>query len=222
MKTKPNDTGGNMESETARQAIARARVPAARGAAINVSRGQYFAVVDVMGGQVVDFWAIDASDYDHYASPPYSIIHNQSLKLKEGGVVVTNRRLPILTVVADEVGQHDLLYPACDKPRYQLYFGVSDHRNCHDNFLEAVADRGWGARPVPFPPFNLFMNTHVESDGRLVTGETTSQPGQKIVFRAEMDLLCVASTCPMDLSVIGGKGITEVEIRVADRLQDLE
>jgi len=211
-----------MESETARQRVFRARVPAARGLAFKVARGQFFAVVDVMGGQVVDFWAIDAGDYDHYASPPYTIIHNQSLRLKAGGVLVTNRRLPILTVVADEVGQHDLLYPACDKPRYQLYFGVSDHRNCHDNFLEAVAEVGWGERPVPFPPFNIFMNTTVESDGRLVTGETTSQPGQKIIFRAEMDLLCVASSCPMDLSVIGGKGITEVDIRVADNLEGLD
>jgi len=211
-----------MESETARQRISRARVPAAKGLAFKVARGQFFAVVDVMGGQVVDFWAIDASDYDHYASPPYTIIHNQSLKLKVGGVLVTNRRLPILTVVADEVGQHDLLYPACDQPRYQLYFGVSGHRNCHDNFLEAVAGIDWGSRPVPFPPFNIFMNTSVESDGRLITADTTSKAGEKIVFRAEMDLLCVTSSCPMDLSVIGGKGITEVDIRVADALQDLE
>jgi uncharacterized protein YcgI (DUF1989 family) len=210
-----------METETARPRVARVRVPAARGGAIRAARGQYVAVVDVMGGQVVDFWAIDASDYDHYASPPYTIIHNQSLKLKVGGELLTNRRLPILTVVADDVGQHDLLYPACDKARYRQYFGVSDHRNCHDNFLEAVVDTDWGSRPVPFPPFNIFMNTYVESDGRLVTADTTSKAGQKIVFRAEMDLLCVASSCPMDLTAIGGKGITDVEIRVADRLEDL-
>jgi uncharacterized protein YcgI (DUF1989 family) len=36
---------------------------------------------------------------------------------------------------------------------------VKGHRNCCDNFREAMRDRGssWGSRPVP-QPFNIFMN----------------------------------------------------------------
>jgi hypothetical protein len=169
----------------------------------------------------VDFWAIDLHDFGHYASPPYTIVHLQSLLPKVGDTLISNRRLPILTIVVDDVGQHDLFYPACDKQRYALYFGVTGHRSCHDNFLEAVASFGWGSRPVPFPPFNLFMNTRVESDGRLNTGETLSRPGDHIMFRAETDLLCVASSCPMDLTPIGTKGITDIEVLIADRFENL-
>jgi aminomethyltransferase len=66
------------------------------------------------------------------------------------------------------------------------------------------------------------MNTKVEDDGRLVTGEPRSKPGDKIIFRAEMDLLCVASACPMDLTPTGSKGITDVDIFVANDMAELE
>ena len=209
-------------SGTVNSLIFRTRIPAGKGRAFKVSRNQLIAVVDIMGGQCTDFWAIDASDYDQYLSPPYTIVHNQSLQPKVGDQLVTNWRKPILTVIADDVGWHDLLYPACDYQRYQIYFGISNHRSCHDNFLEAAAEFDWGARLVPFPPFNIFMNTKVENDGRVVTEEPRSKAGQKIILRAEMDILCVASACPMDLTPTGSKGITDVDILVAKDLQDLE
>jgi uncharacterized protein len=208
-------------TDQAASLIYRTTVPAARGRAFHVSKNQVIAVVDIMGGQCTDFWAIDASNYDQYLSPPYTIVHNQSLQPKVGDQMVTNWRQPILTVLADDVGWHDLLYPACDPQRYQVYFGKANHRNCHDNFLEAVQELNWGIRPVPFPPFNIFMNTRVESDGRVVTGEPRSKAGQKIILRAEMDLLCVASSCPMDLTPTGSKGITDVDILVAQDMKDI-
>ena len=201
--------------------IQKIRVPASKGRAVVAKQGQFIAVVDIMGGQCIDFWAIDAKNYDQYLSPPYTIVHLQSLQPKVGDVLVTNWRQPILTVIVDDVGWHDLLYPACDKQRYQVYFGVTNHRNCHDNFLEAVSDFNWGSRPVPFPPFNVFMNTKVDDEGRLATGEPRSKPGDKIVLRAEMDILCVASSCPMDLTPTGSQGITEVDILVAQNYSDL-
>jgi uncharacterized protein YcgI (DUF1989 family) len=208
-------------SPSSNPTIQHTRVPAARGRAFEVKQGQVIAIIDLMGGQCTDFWAIDAHDFDHYFSPPYTIVHLQTLQPKVGDQLVTNRRKPILTILADDVGRHDLLYPACDPARYQVYFGISDHRSCRDNFLEAVSALDWGARPVPFPPFNVFMNTSVQSDGRVVTGEPRSKPGDRIVFRAEMDLLCVASACPMDLTPTGSKGITDVDIFVANDLASL-
>jgi len=192
------------------------RIKAGHGGAVQVSHGQLVAVRDLMGGQVVDFWAIDQHDYAHYASPPYTIVHLSTKQPKVGDQLVSNRRVPILTLVADDVACHDLFFPACDKQRYEIYFGLSGHRNCHDNFLEAVADFDWGSRPVPFPPFNLFMNTAFDRDGRISFGETLSKAGDQVLFRAEMDLLCVASSCPMDLTPIGAQGITDIELLVAD------
>jgi uncharacterized protein len=202
--------------------VSRTIVKAAHAGAFVVHKGQVIAVRDVKGGQVVDFWAIDLNDFGHYASPPYTIMHLQDLQPKVGDQLLTNHRLPALTILSDDVGQHDLFYPACDKQRYLVSFGVTGHRNCHDNFLEVVEDYGWGSRPVPFPPFNLFMNIKVESDGRLTAGESKSKPGDRVLFRAEMDLLCVASACPMDLTAIVGKGVTDIEVQIANRFENLD
>ena len=47
--------------------------------------------------------------------------------------MVTNKRRPILTVVADTCGVHDTLMSACDLYRYQG-LGVQEyHDSCTDN-----------------------------------------------------------------------------------------
>jgi hypothetical protein len=203
------------------RATIRHRIPAAHGRSFDVKKGQFVAVLDVEGGQCTDFWALDAGDFDHYLAPSHTIIHIQSLQPKVGDTLVSNRKYPVLSVVADDVGRHDMLYPACDKRRYEVHFGVTDHRNCHDNFLEAMADRAWGSRPVP-APFNIFMNTSVQPDGTLITAEPLSKAGDKFIMRVEMDLVGVVSACPMDLTPTGGKGITDLEILVSDDLESLQ
>ena len=196
----------------------RVRVPGGYGKSIIAHRGQYIAVVDLEGGQCGDFWAIDINDADHFLSPTHTWLHTGTIQPKVGDELVSNRREPILTIVTDDVGWHDMLAPACDKERYEKYYGVSDHRNCCDNFREAMVDRGWGSRLIP-QPFNLFMNTFVEPDGKLILRDPISNPGDKIIFRTELDLLVVVSACPMDLNPVGCDGITDLEILVADSLE---
>ncbi len=60
------------------------------------------------------------------------------------------------------------------------------------------------------------MNTFVESDGTLLIRDPISKKGDKITLIARMSLIIVASACPMDLNPVGGKGITDLEIIVAD------
>jgi uncharacterized protein YcgI (DUF1989 family) len=206
---------------TGKTSIYKTRIPGGYGQSFHVLEGQMIAIMDIAGGQCVDFWAIDASDLDHHLSPPHSIVQIQSLQPRIGDQLVTNRRQTILTLIADDVGRHDMLYPACDKQRYLRYFGVSDHRNCHDNFIEAMSYYNWGSRPVPYPPLNVFMNTFVEQDGSIVTKEPISKPGDRFILRAEMDVICVASCCPMDLTPTGGKGITDADIFVGENLYKL-
>ena len=203
------------------QANKTTRIPAGYAKSIYVNKGQFIVVIDIKGGQCVDFWAIDAYDFDHNFSPPHSIVHIGSLQPNVGDQLLTNRRQHILTVVYDEVKRHDMLYPACDKARYANYFGIKDHRNCHDNFLEAVADLDWGNRPVPYPPLNIFMNTSVGENGIIITEEPLSKAGDKFILKAEMDLICVLSSCPIDLTPTGGKGITDVEVLLLNDLEQI-
>jgi uncharacterized protein YcgI (DUF1989 family) len=113
-----------------------------------------------------------------------------------------------------------MLVPSCDKMRYELHYGVKGHRSCVDNFREAMAGYEWGSRPVPHP-FNIFMNTLVEADGTLVVRVPTSKAGDRVIMKAEMDIIAVTSACPMDLSETGARGITEIKLLVSDSLEAL-
>ena len=154
--------------------------PGGHGRSINVEKGQCISVRDIEGGQCGDFWAVDADDFNHFLSPSHTWVHIGSIQPRVGDELVTNRREPILKIISDDVGWHDMLVPACDKQRYERYYGVSEHRNCHDNFLEAMNTRDWGKRKVP-QPFNLFMNTFIEPDGTLHIRDPISKAGDSII-----------------------------------------
>jgi uncharacterized protein YcgI (DUF1989 family) len=198
----------------------RIRIPGGFGQSFFVKKDQLIGIIDVDGGQCADFWAIDKCDFNHYLSPPHSIVHINSLQPKIGDCLLTNRRHPILKIVADDVGEHDMLFPACDKQRYSIYFGVTGHRNCHDNFLEAMKPHDWGSRQVPCPPLNVFMNTSVKHDGGLITREPLSKAGDRFIVRAEMDVVCVVSSCPIDLTPTGSTGITDIDVLISDNLDN--
>jgi uncharacterized protein YcgI (DUF1989 family) len=132
-------------------------VPGCYGRSIDMKKGQYVTVRDIEGGQCGDFWAIDANDFDHFLSPPHTWIHLGRIQPRIGDELVTNQRKPILTITNDDVGWHDMLAPACDRQRYERYYGVKGHRNCHDNFLDVMYKRDWGNRMVP-QPFNLLCS----------------------------------------------------------------
>ncbi len=180
-----------------------------------MAKGQCISVRDIEGGQCGDFWAVDADDFDHFLSPSHSWVHIGRIQPRVGDELVTNRREPILKILSDDVGWHDMLVPACDRHRYERYYGIAGHRNCHDNFLEAMSTREWGKREVP-QPFNLFMNTFIEPDGTLHIRDPISKAGDMITMMAEMSLIVVVSACPMDLNPVGGQGITDLEILVGD------
>jgi uncharacterized protein YcgI (DUF1989 family) len=190
------------------------------GGAIEVNKDQFVCVLDIKGGQCADFWAIDRYDYDHFLSPPYCWIDWMRIQPKVGDKLVANRRDVIGTLVSDDVGWHDMLVPSCDKMRYELHYGVKGHRNCVDNFREAMGGYEWGSRPVPHP-FNIFMNTLVEPDGALVIRVPTSKAGDRVIMKAEMNIIAVTSACPMDLNETGARGITEIELLVSDSLEAL-
>jgi hypothetical protein len=129
----------------------------------------------------------------------------------------------MVTIVYDDVGWHDMLVPSCDTWRYEYNFGVKGHRNCCDNFREAMSERGidWGKRPIPHP-FNIFMDSFVKEDGTLIIRVPTSEAGDRVIMQAEMDIIAAASSCPMDHNETGARGVSEIELFVSDSLEALQ
>jgi len=181
-------------------------IPARRGTAALARRGQTITVVNTHGRQVVDTWAFRADDPDEFMSMEHSRPAMGRLVPSIGDALVTNRRRPILTLVADTTpGLHDTLVAACDRYRYEQLGAGPGHANCTDNLVAAMRQLGRETARVPCP-LNLFMWVEVVDGTRLEFRASRADRGQYVALRAEMDLVVAFSACPQDLIPIGGTG----------------
>lgn len=179
----------------------RVEVPGGAGRAVRVRAGELVRIVDIVGGQVGDVFAFAAGE--QHGNEHHSAEHTRAVTSRlfptVGEPFVTDRRRPILTLVADtSPGHHDMLIAACDPQRY-AQLGVPDHRSCATNLQEALAAVGHPyTGPTP-QPINVFMRIPVGDDGTLSWLPAPTEAGDAITFRAELDAVVVVSSCPQDL-----------------------
>jgi uncharacterized protein len=192
----------------------RIRVPAREGRGVRVAAGSRFRVIDPEGGQVGDLFAFCAGDVAEYASAEHTRAARSRLFPAVGESFVTNRRRPILRLVADESpGVHDMLCAACDPTRYAGLGVEGWHASCQENLQRAMAEHGHESVEVP-QPINLFMNIPVRPDGTIGWEPAETKAGDSVTFEAEMDVVVVVSACPQDLVPInrGEPGPLEIEV----------
>lgn len=191
-------------------------IPARRGRAVRLARGQSIQIINTHGSQVVDTWCFSAEDFSEFMSNEHSRPTLGSIFPVVGKPVYSNRRRPILHFAEDtSPGRHDTIIAACDDYRYGLLGCTGYHDNCTDNLHAAL--RAIGLRSPETPsPLNLWMNIPVAADGATSWGEPLSKPGDYVVLRAEMDVVLAMSACPQDMLPINGRGMqpTEAHYRV--------
>ncbi len=186
-------------------------VPARRGRAARLDKGQAIKVVNTHGEQVVDFWAFNAADLGEYLSMEHLRATLEGIFPKAGDDLVTNQRRAILHFAEDtSPGIHDTLMAACDEYRYGLLGCTDYHDNCTDNLFEAMGELDLTPPECP-SPLNLWMNIPVGADGRTEWGTPLSKPGDYVVLRAEMDCVVAMSTCPQDILPVNGAACTPTE-----------
>lgn len=71
-------------------------IPACSGIKIDVKQGQNITVIDIEGGQVVDFFAEVTNSQNEFLSTGVTIDCNESLKLKIGDTIYTNLYHPMM------------------------------------------------------------------------------------------------------------------------------
>ncbi|MEM8809318.1 MAG: urea carboxylase-associated family protein [Cyanobacteria bacterium P01_G01_bin.38] len=178
-------------------------IPARRGCATRVARGQSIKIINTHGYQVIDTWAFNAHDLTEFMSMEHTRTRISRIVPRVGDAFVTNRRRPILTWLQDtSPGVHDTLIAACDRYRYEL-LGAPNHDNCTENLATAFSELGLALPEVPCP-LNLFMNTPVSDGLNIEWLPPVSQPGDFVVMRAEIDCIVAFSACPQDLVPING------------------
>lgn len=190
-------------------------IPARKGVAARLARGQSIKVVNTHGSQVVDTWAFNADDAGEFMSMEHLRVAIGGIFPKAGDALVSNRRRPILTLIEDtSPGIHDTLLAACDAHRYRLLGCAEGHDNCTDNLHAALSDIGFAATETP-SPLNLWMNIPVRDGGAVDYLPPVSKPGDHVVLRAEMDAVVAFSACPQDMVPVNGVDCTPVEAHFA-------
>ena len=180
--------------------------------AIDAKAGQNITVVDIEGGQVVDFFAESAETPNEFLFTGVTIDCNESLKLQAGDMVYTNLYRPMFEVTYDEVGEHDLLHPCCRPEMYDFFYHNGDgHPNCLDNINGALGEK----RPM-ICPVNLFMYTEILDDGRIAVRKPLSKAGSKVVLKAKMDVRLGIAACSVSESDCNSGKCTSIKIIVED------
>ena len=177
-------------------------VPAGGGAGLRLKRGEELRIIDIEGGQTGDLVAFSI-DGKQRLSSGRTFDYGGKIYVSTGDVLWSDRSNPMLTIVADEVGRHDLLYAPCSMEMYRIQYGAAEyHANCYDNLCSAFRDLGIEPEPLP-SSLNFFMNANVAADGRLSFLPPTTRPGAAVTLRGEMDLVIALSSCPASICNAG-------------------
>ena len=182
------------------------RVAGGHGYALEVHRGQRVHIVNTLGQQVVDTWALGLPDGGSRLSMSHTRLAIGRISPRTGDVLLDHQRKPMLHLVEDDSeGSHDTLIPACDAQRYRSLGYKGEHANCADNYRAAVTAYGF-VTPTQIPdPLNLFMAVPVTDGGELTLQPSVAPAGSQVVFEAEQDVLLIVSACPQNLVPINGE-----------------
>lgn len=165
------------------------------GAALRLNAGQVLKVIDPRGTQVSDLVAYAAADPREVISNGRTFDYEETIALTTGHSLWSNRSNVMLRIVEDTVGRHDFLLTPCSEATFRHFYPEHPvHRGCFGNLAEALAPYGIESDAIP-TAFNLFMNVPVAEDGSLKVDPPTSNAGDFIRLRAEMDLIVGLTAC---------------------------
>lgn len=172
------------------------RIPPRSGTAFELAKGASLTVIDPEGSQVSDLLAYNAQDVREVISNGRTFDYEETLHLSTGNRLWSNRSNPMLSIVEDTVRRHDFLLTPCSTATFEHFYPDKPvHRGCFGNLAEALEPYGIGPDDIP-TAFNVFMNVPVDGESGLIAVKPpVSRAGDRIVLRAEMDLIIGLTAC---------------------------
>ena len=185
-----------------------------------VPAGSQLQIIDLHGNQAVDtlfYGFVDGRpDPALRYSAQATVTAQRNIFLTTDSVLRAADGTALMTIVADEVGNHDTIAGACSKESNTLRYGhhtVHQHA-CAENFLAEAARWGMGKRDI-VSNVNFFMNVPVEADGTLGIVDGLSAPGKSLTVRADTDTLVLVSNCPQINNPCNGFDPTPVRMVIS-------
>ena len=180
-----------------------------------VEAGDVLTIVDLHGNQAVDTLFFGGTDHTIRYSAQTTIAAQGNIFLTTGTVIRDHDSAPMMTIVADEVGNHDTVGGACSQESNTLRYGhhTKHQHACVEKFLIGGARHGLGKSDL-VGNVNFFMNVPVDLDGSLGIVDGLSAPGRRVALRADVDTLVLISNCPQINNPCNGFDPTSVRVIV--------
>ena len=170
-------------------------IPPMEGRSFELGAGQMLRLIAIEGKQVGDLTAWNLHNHDEQMSVIFSTaMNNRSVSHVHrifSGAPYFNE---MFVLENDTYGVH-WLGGRCNRFLYQA-MGAPEHRNCHDNILEAVESHNLTERQVQLDTLNVFMKVLYEPSGTFTFAPPVIESGDYVDFRAVMDILVAISACP--------------------------
>jgi uncharacterized protein len=188
-------------------------IGAASAQAFDMSEGSTLKITDPEGSQVGDLMFYVKAQPKERFSQGRTRQYLGRVKLRVGDPLISTLDRPLLTILEDTVGVHDLLYPSCNEYVYAVQLASSPRPGCQGSLEDALARFDIVPGPV-IEPFNVCMASAVNADGSLVIETSPSQPGDFVSFRAETGLIVALSACADDVTSCNGGKCTPLEVEI--------
>lgn len=173
------------------------RLEPVTGKALPVHKGEVLRIVqEEDGGQCVDFNAFNLQDHKEHMDVGRTRAYN-GLFPKQGGFVYTNSprdRAMFEILVMPSTCRAETLGARCNAVLFERLLGFSLHTNCQDTLAAAIGEYGLTPDDV-HDSFNMWMNTEVNEEGRMILRENTGVKGDYVDLLAIFDSLSVPIVC---------------------------
>jgi urea carboxylase-associated protein 1 len=195
-------------------------VPACAPWSAVVAAGETIQIIDLHGNQAVDtlFYGVTDGLVDPRLrySAQRTVAAQRNIFLTTGSTLLADDGSALVTIVADDVGNHDTIAGACSKESNTLRYGhhTAHQHACAENFLAEGAKWGLGKRDI-VSNVNFYMNVPVDADGTLGIVDGLSAPGKSLTLRADRDTLVLVSNCPQINNPCNGFDPTPVRMVIA-------
>jgi len=188
-------------------------VPAREARVVVVRAGQVLQIVDLEGQQVGDLMAYLIRNPGEYMSPGHTLSCLAKLMPEVGDEIFSNHRTPLMRIVRDDVGTHDMIVPCCDPERYRRDYGIEDHASCLASLQRVLREAGSEFAAPGEAAWNVFMNNRHEGGG-IVTHSPEHAARAAIDLEVLEDLTVALSACPQDLTPCNAFNPTPMALRI--------
>ncbi|MBY5583918.1 urea amidolyase associated protein UAAP2 [Rhizobium leguminosarum] len=182
-----------------------------------VRKGQTIRIEDSYGQQAIDTLFYRADDFAERYSNQDTMRAQSGAYIGTGTKIISNEGNVMLVMTADSCGRHDTSAGACSCESNTVRFGHGTKylHACRDNFVLEVTKHGMSKRDI-VPNINFFMNVPIKPNGEMTIVDGISAPGDYVELVAEMDVLCVISSCPQINNPCNGFDPTPIRVLIWD------